>query len=107
MSSSSTAQPSAKPVMELIQQLRAGSLAGSSLAIEDRRACVEYLTAEGYSVAEVAGMDLLFDRRLSYPIPYGGSVSTRSTVSVQIHANTRVPHRIRYSSPRYPARDTP
>ncbi|MBX7134396.1 MAG: hypothetical protein K1X67_17120 [Fimbriimonadaceae bacterium] len=62
MNNSAPAQPGVKPVMELIQQLRSGTLAGSSLTIDDRRACVEYLTAEGYSVAEVAGILKVADR---------------------------------------------
>ncbi len=38
----------------LIRELQSGTLSPTALTHETRRACVEHLTAEGYSVAEVA-----------------------------------------------------
>jgi hypothetical protein len=38
----------------LIRELQSGALSPTVLTHETRRACVEHLTAEGYSVAEVA-----------------------------------------------------
>jgi len=51
-----------RPVLDLIRRLRAGELSGASLEVDDRRACVEYLTSEGYSVAETAGILTVADR---------------------------------------------
>jgi transposase len=41
-------------VLSLIRDLKNGTLAGSSLAVNDRRLCVEHLTAEGFSIVEIA-----------------------------------------------------
>ena len=41
-------------VLDLIKDIKAKKLAPSSLNVEDRRACVEHLTAEGLSVPEIA-----------------------------------------------------
>jgi len=46
----------------LIRRLRAGEISGAALEVDDRRACVEYLTSEGYSVAEIAGILTVADR---------------------------------------------
>ncbi|MFU8829596.1 MAG: ECF-type sigma factor, partial [Phycisphaerales bacterium] len=54
-----------RPVLELIQKLRSGSLQASLLDAEDRRACVEHLTAEGYSVAETAQILGVSDRTVT------------------------------------------
>jgi len=54
-----------RPVLETIQRLRAGDLRASMLDSEDRRACVEHLTAEGYSVAETAQVLGVSDRTIS------------------------------------------
>lgn len=43
-----------RSVIALIRAIRDGSTAPTSLAPEDRRRCVEHLTAEGYSVVEIA-----------------------------------------------------
>ncbi len=50
------------PVVELIRRLQAREVKGSSLSGDDRRLCVEYLTSEGYSVAEIAGILHIADR---------------------------------------------
>lgn len=42
-----------RSVIALIRAIRDGSTAPTSLAPEDRRHCVEHLTAEGYSVVEI------------------------------------------------------
>lgn len=52
-------EPGAGPVagaLELIRRLRQGELEPSSLSAEARRSCVECLTSEGCSVAEIAGV---------------------------------------------------
>ena len=41
-------------LMYLVNQVRKGATSGRNLSIDDRRACVAYLTAEGYSVYEIA-----------------------------------------------------
>ncbi len=51
-----------EPVVELIKRLQRGELSGKQLRIEDRRACVGYLTAEGYSSAEIGGILRVADR---------------------------------------------
>jgi transposase len=57
------AQPTADaPVVDLIRRLQAREVKGSSLSGDDRRLCVEYLTSEGYSVAEIAGILHIADR---------------------------------------------
>ncbi len=42
--------------------MQSRDLSGSSLAADDRRSCVEYLSAEGYSAAEIAGILSVADR---------------------------------------------
>lgn len=54
-----------RPVLELIQKLRSGAMQSSLLDAEDRRACVEHLTAEGYSVAETAQILGVSDRTIT------------------------------------------
>jgi len=49
-------------VIELIRRVQRREVKPSSLSGEDRRACVEYLTAEGYSAAEIAGVLRTSDR---------------------------------------------
>lgn len=41
-------------VLSLIRDLQSGRTSGANLSIEDRRRCVEHLSAEGYSVPEIA-----------------------------------------------------
>lgn len=41
-------------ILSTIRQLQSRSIAGRNLAQADRRACVEHLTSEGFSVAEIA-----------------------------------------------------
>lgn len=49
-------------VVELIRRIRAHEVSPAELSPEDRRACVEYLMGEGYSVAESAGILKVSDR---------------------------------------------
>lgn len=41
-------------VLSLIRDLQSGRTSGINLSIDDRRRCVEHLSAEGYSVPEIA-----------------------------------------------------
>lgn len=43
-----------RSVLSVIRDIQQGILEPRSLAIEDRRRCVEHLTGEGYSLAEIA-----------------------------------------------------
>lgn len=52
-------------VIDLIRRVRAGELAPSLLSPEDRRACVGYLTLEGYSVADIAAVLRTSDRTVA------------------------------------------
>ncbi len=45
---------SERSVLDLIRGLQAGSTSGASLTPGDRRRCVEHLSAEGYSAAEIS-----------------------------------------------------
>ncbi len=42
--------------------MQSRDLSGSALSVNDRRSCVEYLSAEGYSAAEIAGILSVADR---------------------------------------------
>jgi predicted DNA-binding ribbon-helix-helix protein len=46
-------KPALSPI-SLIKQLRDGKISGANLTQESRIACVEYLTSEGYSAAQIA-----------------------------------------------------
>ena len=43
-----------RTALSIIRDLKSGRLSGSSLARDDRQRCVEHLTAEGYTTAEIA-----------------------------------------------------
>lgn len=58
----SQSDPAGRPVIELIRALQSREIAGPQLAPEDRRACVEHLTLEGFSVAEAAAILSVSDR---------------------------------------------
>ncbi len=45
---------SERSVLDLIRGLQSGSTSGASLTPGDRRRCVEHLSAEGYSAAEIS-----------------------------------------------------
>ena len=47
-------QPEGRGVIAVIRDIQSGALAGRNLSPDDRRRCVEHLTAEGYSIAEIA-----------------------------------------------------
>lgn len=51
-----------RSVLELLRELRAGSLDPRHIGAEERRACVAYLTAEGYTVPEIAQILKTSDR---------------------------------------------
>lgn len=67
-------------MLETIQRLRAGDLRASMLDSEDRRACVEHLTAEGYSVAETAQVLGVSDRTISRD-RWSSGLATRSSAT--------------------------
>lgn len=52
-------------VLALIRDLQAGRLAPQSLSVDSRRACVEHLTADGFSVAEIAQVLQSSDRTIA------------------------------------------
>lgn len=54
--------PGGKSVLELIREIQAGALDPRQIGAEDRRVCVAYLTAEGYSVPEIAQILRASDR---------------------------------------------
>jgi hypothetical protein len=51
-----------RSVIETVRLIQSGSLSPGSLRVEDRRACVEYLTSEGYSALETAAVLKVSDR---------------------------------------------
>lgn len=51
---SSPAAETAVSVLSAIRDIQSGALHSKGLSIEDRQRCVEHLTAEGYSAAEIA-----------------------------------------------------
>lgn len=51
---STTAAPESPSPITLLRELQNGSLAPAMLTVESRRACVEHLTSDGYSVAETS-----------------------------------------------------
>lgn len=58
-------ESSERCVLDLIQGIKAKKLAAKSLNTEDRRACVEHLTAEGLSVPEIAKILERSDRTIA------------------------------------------
>lgn len=49
-------------VIELIREIKAGGLSPSSISVDDRVACVAYLSGEGFSVPEIAQILRVSDR---------------------------------------------
>lgn len=54
-----------RSVLSLIRDIQQGAIEATSLAIEDRRQCVEHLTIEGYTVAEIAEILKVTDRTIA------------------------------------------
>jgi len=54
MTDSPTNSNSERSIHSVLRDIQQGALDPHSLAIEDRRRCVEHLTCEGYSVADIA-----------------------------------------------------
>lgn len=54
-----------RSVLSLIRGIQQGAIEASSLAIEDRRQCVEHLMIEGYTVAEIAEILKVTDRTIA------------------------------------------
>ena len=52
-------------VLSLIRGIQSGQIPPKSLSIEDRRRCVEHLTGEGYSTAEIAEILRTIERTIS------------------------------------------
>lgn len=60
-----TGAVSQRSVVDLLQGLRQGTITGETLSPDDRRACVAYLMAEGYSVADTAKICQTSDRTIA------------------------------------------
>ena len=54
MATEESPRESERSVLDLIRGLQSGSTSGASLTPGDRRRCVEHLSAEGYSAAEIS-----------------------------------------------------
>lgn len=54
-----------RPVLELIRQIKAGSLAPQKMTAAERQACVMHLSAEGLSVPEIAQVLKRSDRTIA------------------------------------------
>lgn len=54
--------PDGDSVISLIRQIQQGQLSARNLSMDDRQRCVEHLTGEGYSVAEMSEI-LKFNKR--------------------------------------------
>ncbi len=54
-----------RPVLSIIRDIQRGEVNPKSLPIEDRRRCVEHLTGEGYSVAEIAEILKVTERTIA------------------------------------------
>ncbi len=61
---SAPGNPEQRSVIEMVRDIQSGGTlaASGNLGVEDRRACVEYLTAEGYSAQEIAALLRVSDR---------------------------------------------
>src|SRR5262245_16530407 len=57
-------EPPERSVLSLIRGVQNGSITPSSVAVKERRLCVAHLTAEGYSVAEIAEILKTSDRTI-------------------------------------------
>ena len=51
-------------LLHLVRDIRQGRVAGADLSRDDRRACVKYFTAEGFSAAEIAVAMNVTDRTI-------------------------------------------
>lgn len=54
-----------RPVLSVIRDIQRGEVNPKSLPIDDRRRCVEHLTGEGYSVAEIAEILKVTERTIA------------------------------------------
>ncbi len=54
-----------RSVLSLMRDIQQGRLAPRSLGVEDRRRCVEHLTGEGYSLAEIAEILKVTERTIA------------------------------------------
>ena len=52
-------------VLSIIRGLQNGTVSPKSLSIDDRRACVEHLTGEGYSIVEIAEILRVSERTIA------------------------------------------
>lgn len=52
-------------MLALIREINSGQMSGANLSAADRRRCVEHLTAEGYSVAEIAEIFKVAERTIN------------------------------------------
>ncbi len=62
---SSTHNGNDRSVLSVIRDIQQGALAPRSLGVEDRRRCVEHLTGEGYSLAEIAEILKVTERTIA------------------------------------------
>ncbi len=54
-----------RSVLSVIRDIQQGAIEAKSLAVEDRRRCVEHLTGDGYSVAETAEIFKVDERTIA------------------------------------------
>lgn len=54
-----------RSVLSVIRDIHQGAIEAKSLAVEDRRRCVEHLTADGYSIAETAEIFKVNERTIA------------------------------------------
>ena len=54
-----------RSVLSIMRDIQQGALAPRSLGVEDRRRCVEHLTGEGYSLAEIAEILKVAERTIA------------------------------------------
>ena len=54
-----------RSVLSVMRDIQQGALAPRSLGVEDRRRCVEHLTGEGYSLAEIAEILKVTERTIA------------------------------------------
>ena len=54
-----------RSVLSVIRDIQQGAIEATSLAVKDRRQCVEHFTGEGYSVAETAEILQVTDRTIA------------------------------------------
>jgi transposase len=62
MMPSDNKHPVERGVLEILRDVRSGAISGSSLSIDERRHCVEHLSAEGLGATEIASMLGVSDR---------------------------------------------